>query len=90
MAKKISSLDVKEKERLEKARKRKQSSDTRLPENGGRPEFDPYSLMKRDVGKGDRVRGFSGWYNDPEVAKTLENIFGKKKAGKEKDSNKKT
>ena len=85
---KIKSLDVKEKKHLEKERQRRKSSDTRLPENGGKPEFDPMKEMQRTQGKGDKNR-LPGWYNDPEIAKTLENIFGKKKTRTKKNTRKK-
>ena len=83
-----SSLDKKEKKHLEQKRQRAKSCDTRLPENGGKPEFDPYKEMVRTQGKGDKNR-LKGWYNDPEIAKRMDIIFGKKKT-KQKDSSKKT
>ena len=84
----VSPLDKKEKKFLEKKRQRAKSSDTRLPENGGKPEFDPVKLDYTAQGKGDKNR-IAGWYNDPEIAKRMDIIFGKKKT-KQKDSSKKT
>jgi len=84
----VSHLDKKEKSYLEKKRQRAKSCDTRLPENGAKPEFDPLKEMIRTQGKGDKNR-LNGWYNDPEIKKRMEKIFGKKKT-KQKDSSKKT
>lgn len=84
----VKSLDEKEKKVLNQKRKRRQSCDSRLPENGGHKEFDPVKEMTRTQGKGSKNR-IKGWYNDPEIAKRMEKIFGKKKT-KQKDSSKKT
>ena len=84
---KESSLDRKEKAMLEQKRQRAKSCDTGLPENGGKPEFDPMKEMIRTQGKGDKNR-LKGWYTNPEISKRMESIFGKKKT-KQKNSSKK-